>query len=254
MATPKRNANSFYSYSAKRSLRQEEIAAYRRIVIATVLVVGLIVGGYFLGVPLLANLGNPDGGQISSLGSTDNIAPAAPQINSLPEQVSSKTVTLNGTAESGATVTTYVNEEEAFSTLADKEGFFEGDITLVGGENNIKAIAKDPAGNISRESKSLKVVYDANPPSLVLLQNIPSEVTDQELTINAKTEPGAKVTINDRLVIVNSDGVFSTTVQLKSGQNPISILSTDSAGNTNKIERQVTFKSGNQGSPSAQPN
>src|SRR5690606_18008483 len=113
MAMRKRTANSFYSYSAKRSLRQEEVAAYRRIVLATIVIVGLIVGGYFLGVPLIANLGNSDGEQVSSLGSTDNIAPAAPNLNSLPSQTNTSKLKISGSAESGSTVTVMLNEEEA---------------------------------------------------------------------------------------------------------------------------------------------
>lgn len=253
MAMRKRTANSFYSYSAKRSLRQEEVAAYRRIVLATIVIVGLIVGGYFLGVPLIANLGNSDGEQVSSLGSTDNIAPAAPNLNSLPSQTNTSKLKISGSAESGSTVTVMLNEEEAFNTLADNQGIFEGEITLQSGQNDIYATALDSAGNKSRQSKSLSVVYDATPPSLVLVQNIPSETTESTLTISAKTEPGAKATINQRQAIVNSDGAFSITLQLKPGQNPISILATDGAGNTNKIERSINFKSSQQASASARP-
>jgi len=255
MATKKKSTNSFYSYSAKRSLRQEEILAYRRITFATLLVITLIVGGYFLGVPLLANLGNGSGDdKITPLGSSDSISPAAPQISSLPDQTKTRSVTISGTAESGSTIIVTLNDEVAFDTLADKEGLFTGELSLIGGENIISAIAKDAAGNKSRDSKQLTIIYDANPPSLVLLQEIPSQFDKSAITINGKTEVGAKVTINERQVVVNTEGVFNHAVQLESGKNAIVIIARDSADNTRKIERSVTYSGGSEATSSANQN
>ena len=255
MATRKRANNSFYSYSAKRTLRQEEVSAYRRITFATILVIALIVGGYFLGVPLLANLGNgASDDQITPLGSTDSIAPAAPQISSLPDQIRTKTLNISGSAESGSTVTVLVNDEEAFSTLADKEGLFSGGASLGGGENLIVATAKDAAGNESRKSKQLSITYDATPPSLVLLQELPSQTAEQTITVSGKAEANAKVTINQRVAVVNGDGVFNHTMQLNSGENKIEIVASDAAENTRRIERSVTYTGGQQSTSSANQN
>ena len=255
MATRKRTTNSFYSYSAKRNLRQEEVSAYRRITFATLLVIALIVGGYFLGVPLLANLGNgASDDQITPLGSTDSIAPAAPQISSLPDQTRTKSVNITGTAESGSTVTVLVNDEEAFSTLTDKEGLFSGEANLSGGENIVVATAKDPAGNESRKSKELSITYDATPPSLVLLQELPSQTSTPTITVSGKAEAGAKVTINQRVTVVNGDGVFNHTMQLNPGENRIEIVASDAAENTRRIERTVTYTGGQQASSSANQN
>ncbi len=242
MANRKRSTNSFYSYSAKRSLRQEEVSAYRRITLATLLVIALIVGGYFLGVPLLANLGNGSSDdQITPLGSADNVAPAAPRLNSQPDQVNTRSLNVSGTAESGSTVTVYINDKEAFSALTDKDGQFSGEAQLEGGKNTVTAIAQDAAGNKSRQSKSTEIVYDATPPSLVLLQEISSQTDKQELTVKGKTESSAKVTINQRQAVVASDGVFSQVIQLDSGENRIEIIAKDMADNSRKIERSITY-------------
>ncbi len=54
------NTESFYSYSAKRNLRKEEIAAYKRIALATVIIVGLLAAAYFVGVPFIARMGGDE--------------------------------------------------------------------------------------------------------------------------------------------------------------------------------------------------
>lgn len=233
-------SNSFYSYSAKRSLRQEEIAAYRRIALATLIVVALIVGGYFLGVPLLANLGNTNSNLNQQLGTADNVAPAPPILNSVPNQTNQQPLRLTGSAESGATISVMINGEEKLSTIVDGQGLFEGEVELANGQNAMIATARDAAGNTSRESKEVIVVYDATPPSLVLLQNIPDTTDEATLTVSGKTEPGAKVAVNQRRSIVNSEGVFNSTINLEEGQNSIEIISTDAAGNENVIKRNIT--------------
>jgi large repetitive protein len=253
MVKRQKPTSTFYSYSTKRSLRQEELSAYRRIIIATVLIILLIVGGYFLGVPLLANLGN-NSQNIGNpqLTGQDKVAPAPPTINSLPNEVRTKTITITGSAESGATVTITVNDEESAKTLADKQGHYEGEVALAGGSNTISAQAKDAAGNQSRASTNISITYDATPPNISLLQELPQLATEPTLTVTGKTEPKAKVTINDRVAIVNNEGVFTTTIRLISGANTISIIATDAAGNQKKIERTVTLNN-EQSSSSATP-
>ena len=252
MTTRRKPRNSFYSYSSRRTLRQEELQAYRRIMLATLLVVGLIVGGYFLGVPLLANMGGSDDSSIDKLGSTDSIAPAPPKINGLPDYINSGRISISGTAESGSTVEVFVNDEKELSALVDKEGLFTGEITLTSGENVISATAKDAAGNISKVSKSSKVIYDATPPSLVLLNEIPSTSDSSSISLSAKTEPGAKASVNDRRAVVRQDGSFSLTIPLKPGKNVLTILAEDAAGNTRKLERTIERTTGNEASGSAE--
>lgn len=247
--TAKKRTSSFYSYSSKRSLRQEEIAAYRRIALATIIVLAIIVGGFFLGVPILANLGNTGSNQNLQLGSTDSISPAPPTINSIPDHTNQGTISITGTAESGATIEVKVNDQEGFSTIVDGQGLFEGELTLTSGSNTIIAVATDAAGNQSQPSREIVTSYDATPPSLVLLANIPESTDTSPYTISAKTEPNAVATINERRAIVNADGIFSTSLTLKAGDNPISIIVTDQAGNQNSIKRSITYTDKSKSTP-----
>ena len=147
-----------------------------------------------------------------------------------------------------------VNEEISFSALADKEGLFSGEANLNGGKNTILATAKDAAGNKSRQSKPSTIIYDATPPNLVLLQEIPSQTADPDQTIKGKTESSAKVTINQRQVVLDNDGVFNHAVKLNIGANNLEIVATDTAGNTRKIYRSITLAGGQQATSSAESN
>lgn len=248
------SASSFYSYSAKRSLRQEEVAAYKRIALVTVLIVVLLVGGFFLGVPLLAHLGAGSSTipAHSPLGTTDNIPPTAPRLDSLPDITRIRTLTVSGNAESGSQVAILVNDKQQVSTLADKTGQFKGDINLSSGENSITTTATDSVGNKSRASKAVIVTYDATPPKLTLISPATDQTTSTAgiVSVSGKTESTANVTVNDRQVIVQNDGSFSTTVILSAGDNTVTVVATDSAGNLSKIIRSVNYA---QASPSATP-
>lgn len=239
-------ASSFYSYSAKRSLRQEEIAAYRRIALATVIIVVLLVGGYFIGVPLIARLGAGSDAITTHtpLGTSDNIPPTAPRLDGLPDITKNRTLTISGSAESGATVKVLVNDKEQLSTLSDKSGLFNGTISLSSGENTITATATDGVGNQSRASKAVTITYDATAPKLLITNPIgdTSTSTTNSITVTGTTEAAATISINDRQAIVQPDGSFSLTLTLTAGQNTITITATDSAGNSRKDSRTVTYQ------------
>jgi hypothetical protein len=50
--------------------------------------------------------------------------------------------------------------------------------------------------------------------------------------MNGRTEQGAKLTINEESVQVSSDGSFSYNLGLMPGRNKVTIIVTDTAGNT----------------------
>ena len=216
----------------------------------------VLLGGYFLAIPLLARLGAGTSSINSStpLGSSDNIPPAAPKINSLPDATRTKILTISGEAESGATVSILVNDVEKASTIVLKQGTFQQDITLSAGINSITVRAKDIAGNISHLSKPASIIYDAIPPVLTISSPAPAltESATPILVIAGKTEVDAEVAVNDRKAIVAKDGSFTTTTSLIAGANRIVITATDRAGNISKEERTIAFTA-NQASPSAQP-
>lgn len=246
-ARPTKPASSFYSYSAKRSLRQEEVAAYKRIALATIIIVVLLVGGYFVGIPLIGQIGSDSTPIVNrnSLGTTDSIPPTSPRIDGLPDISRSRTIDITGNAESGSTVKIMVNDREQASVISDKNGTFQAQVTLTGGQNSITATATDTVGNVSRASKTVSITYSQNPPKISISSPSQSSlsVNTSNITISGSTASDATVTINDRQIIVQPDGKFSSVVNLTNGENTVTIVATDVAGNTSKVTKTVTYAS-----------
>lgn len=244
MAKPRSSPESFYSYSAKRNLRKEEVAAYKRIALATVIIVSLLAAAYFVGVPFIARMGGDDISLTdkNKLGTTDNIPPTSPKLEALPEAVRSRTLTIKGSAESNSTVKISNNDKEVASFLVDKDGLFQGTIELETGDNSLTAVAVDAAGNSSRATKAITVTFDATAPRLSLSVELPATTDKNSVTIKGRTEAGSEVTINGRSVILADDNSFDTSLNLTKGSNTITIIATDKAGNSSRINRTVIYE------------
>ena len=56
------------------------------------------------------------------------------------------------------------------------------------------------------------------------------------------TDPGVRVTANERFIIVSEDGRFSGSIDLKEGENTIAVVAVDRAGNQAKNEVAVIYQ------------
>jgi hypothetical protein len=85
---------------------------------------------------------------------------------------------------------------------------------------------------------------DITPPAPPIINSLPEAVNKSYLDIEGKAEPGATVDIfvNDSKseVVVNNEGSFSFTATLTKGENLISALAKDSAGN--ESQRSTVYK------------
>ncbi len=59
--------------------------------------------------------------------------------------------------------------------------------------------------------------------------------------VSGETEPHAKVYLNDRLIVVDEAGQFSTTYYLNEGENVLRFVAIDQAGNQGELEIKVKF-------------
>ena len=117
---------------------------------------------------------------------------------------------------------------------------------LTDGSHTIKCDASDYDGNAaSQVSTTFKI--DTTPPSLSVDNPIDGYVTNkQTITVsgvtNDITSSPVTVTINGEAATVASDGKFSKDVTLKTvGNNSITIITKDSAGQTTTITRTVKY-------------
>ncbi|PJI47424.1 MAG: hypothetical protein CTR55_19790 [Pseudomonas sp.] len=187
----------------------------------------------------------------------DTIAPTAPEVHLDPasdtgikgDDITSDTKpTIDGKTEPGADVTVTFPNGEEIHTKADENGDWSVTPTqpLPEGNNDITVIATDPAGNQS-EPTVISVVIDTTPPTAPEAHLDPDSdsgikgddiTNDTKPTIDGKTEPGAEVTVTfptgevaTTTADANGDWHVTPTQPLPEGNNDITIIATDPAGN-----------------------
>lgn len=211
-------------------------------------VIGFIIIIIFLiwGVTLIANLSNifdSIRGSSKTAPTHDVIAPPPPHLSALPITTGNVKITISGSSEAGATITLFKNGSSAGTMLVGNDGLFSfHDLRLAEGSNSFTARAKDSSGNESAESNRVDVILDTVPPALSVDQPTDGQVvTSQFLTVSGTTDPKGIVTVNNQQQIVDATGKFSGQVTLQSGDNTVTVVATDQAGNQTKVTRKVTY-------------
>jgi hypothetical protein len=123
---------------------------------------------------------------------------------------------------------------------------FNHKVTLFEGQNSISVVSIDPLGNIM--IVQLTVHLDTQNPFFILISPEEDEMTnEEELIVVAQVEDDLKISVNGQSVPYRSpgypegEGTFECPVTLTAGQNPLTILVEDLAGNVNLIERVITL-------------
>ena len=199
----------------------------------------------FVGLPAIAKLAGFLGEikkSTTPIEKQDTTPPAPPIISNLPDFTNSTSLEVMGTAEPGATLILVLNNQEK-ETLVNKEGEFALTIELKKGENKLFAYARDAAGNESQKTQIQKIIFDDQAPDLEIASPQDGQQfygsKQRQINIRGQTEEGASVTINERIVAVNSQGEFSFTTTLAEGENQFTIKAEDRAGNS--TEKTLTL-------------
>ena len=178
---------------------------------------------------------------------TDDVPPQVPILSSNPPEATySASLKLAGYAEAKSKVIFVLNGEEVAEVEVSEEGQFDHDLDLKEGENEILLYGLDEAGNESLKTRSYFLTQDTEAPFIDIEK--PEDGASIELKknrstqITGSTEPDVKMYLNDRLVLVNSDGEFSTTYYLAEGENKLHFKAVDKAGNSTEKEITVNFR------------
>ena len=231
-----------------RLLRKEEARSLRRAITFGFLTVILALALIFLGIPALIRMAIfLENLRSSSLPveTKDIFPPAPPQLKPLPEATNDAQVVVQGFAESGSAVEIFLNGKSTKKVIAENAGSFStSSIKITSGRNEITAIATDKAGNSSQKSGKIIISYDEAPPELKISEPIDNAEffgEENKITVKGKTEEKATVTVNERVVIVDSEGNFEYSLTLSEGENQILIVATDKAGNKTEKEIGLTY-------------
>lgn len=170
---------------------------------------------------------------------------APPILDEQPSATNSAKINISGNALEADQIRLYVNEKVVDVTKPAKDNSFEfTNIQLKEGENVIQAIAiiKDQKSGFSED---MTINYLKEPPELTIESPENGAIYtggDSMLTIKGKTDPSVRITINGNFVIMRDNGNFSHEFQLQNGDNKITIVATDDAGNRTEKELSVKYE------------
>ena len=232
-------------YSRYKSIEKRK--NLKRTLLYLFLTFGLIVALIFYGIPALVKISALvlDLKQQSEPITQDDITPPAPpKLFSLPDATNSSSVEIEGSSEAGSTVVFNLNGNIT-ETLTNNEGRFYQTLNLKLGENMLILHAVDMSGNESQKSQTHRIIYDNTPPELEITSPDDGQEffgsRQRQIQIEGNTDPGSRVTINNRVVIVDENGRFGLTTTLSEGENNFRVKSTDIAGNETEAELTVYY-------------
>ena len=157
----------------------------------------------------------------------DITSPTQPSLNIVLSPTNVSPQTLSGTKESNTSI--WINGAEAIS--ANSEITWSYDFVLTEGENSISIIAKDMAGNESKETNT-NIILDISTPATPGLDSVISPTNFSSQILSGTKEANSSIIINSAEVIsLNSSIDWSYSYILSEGTNSISITSCDSVGN-----------------------
>ncbi len=243
-----------------RSVRHSESRAKRNLMVTIVGILVATVVFFMWGLPFII-------GQLSFLNKRNAPIDAselkideaiAPPVLYIPyEATNSATLPISGYASPLSRVEVYIDDEIKSQTATDSEGKFTTEpIPLNLGTNNIKAVTLSDSNKKSLPSKNIKLYFSNEKPALEISEPVDgAEIKggDKKVRVAGKTDVNNHVAVNGSTVIVDGEGNFQTVLALNEGDNTITLVSSNSFGNSNSIERKVKYVSQDP-APSPSPN
>ena len=143
-------------------------------------------------------------------------------------------VHVEGTAEVGSSV--WVN---GVWVAVDGTGGWVVDLAMADGSHTITVVAADSAGNSETITRTVNV--DTIAPMLTLTGWPPQDLFTNaaDVPVSGTTEIGATVSVNGLAATVDGAGAFSTSIALAETGNTVTVVATDSAGNSATEVRTV---------------
>jgi bacillopeptidase F len=165
-----------------------------------------------------------------------------PTIESQFTATNSSSLIISGRALKKYTIHIFVNEEEQEDVNSQTDGTFSSIIKLSEGNNTVKAKSEN-AGKQSGFSNTILITYIKSAPTLTISTPADGDSfsgDNKKINITGKTDSGATVTINNFWAIIDENNNYSYELPLTNGDNQITIVATDKAGN--KTEKSVKVK------------
>ncbi|PIT89413.1 MAG: hypothetical protein COU27_00375 [Candidatus Levybacteria bacterium CG10_big_fil_rev_8_21_14_0_10_36_7] len=169
----------------------------------------------------------------------------APVLDPIVAATSSGTIKITGHAfYSTGEVELFLNSS-LYDTLplSSSQEFEFKNVRLVIGTNAVKIrVVKDKIK--SEFSQEYSVTYLKGAPELEIASPNDKQSFgrgDQNISVSGKTDNGSDIAVNGFRAIVDSEGNFSYTLTLQDGENKITVVATNQAGNSTSKELTVSY-------------
>lgn len=232
-------------------LRKKVEKHYRNVFVLTlvgliILLTALLIYGPSLLINFSVQLGNLGKNSSSSDITKDSHSfIPAPILDSQMSATNSANIKITGQSSLNEKddIKLYINSELADISHPKKNGSFSFDsVELKEGANQIKAVAF-VKNDKSDDSNILTISYIKSAPELSIDEPQDGQSfsgDNKTITVKGKTNPTARVTVNDHIAVIKNDGSYFYTMTLQNGDNKIKVISADEAGN--KTEKEITVK------------
>lgn len=233
-------------YISSHRLKVQEKNLKKKFFKTVILLIVSVILVIFVGLPVLARLavglsllkGNETQNTIK-----ENNPLFPPSLEPLPEATNSATITVAGVSDKDREVVISVNNREIQRLETDELGKFTArGISLEDGENTVSVVIEKD--NQKSNPATQTITYKKEAPEITISEPVEGQVfccDQKDVIIKGTTNEDAKLSINERYVIVDRDGGFSYKVTLNDGENTIKLKSEDNAGNIKEIEFKLTY-------------
>jgi len=192
----------------------------------------------------------------------DNVAPTRPTITSPANDLTSNAapITISGEAESGSTITVYVDGTPRVLTTTAVAGewtyVFNPDLTERPAAYEIHVVARDAFGNDSQPSLSRNIVVDRTAPAKPVISTPANgsgvNVSRPVISGTAEASSTLELTIDGSPTPVNvpvngaGNWTYTPSVDLSNGPHLLSAISVDAGGNESVVSDTTGFIVDNQ--------
>lgn len=232
------------NYSSHR-LRAQERNSNKKLLTSFLILISSLIFAVFVGLPILAKLAVFISViKKSEVDNNENTAITlfAPILESLPAATNSAIIAIYGSSEKDRNIILYLNSEKTDETITNDEGRFNfRGINLKEGNNKIEVKAKKDEQE--SEYAVLEINFQKEPPKLEILEPNDGQkfLGEAKISIKGQTDSGVRISVNERLIIINNDGSFNYSVTLKDGENNFKFKATDAAGNVTEKELKINY-------------
>ena len=168
-------------------------------------------------------------------------------IDSLPTATNSSRIIVGGSVSNLSTVDFFLNSEKVKEILLNSSDLFSEEIgDLHKGQNIIYVQGSLRDSKNIKKSREFTVIYKPDKPKLDMSEpSDKSKTQKQEIKIKGSTDKEVFIKINELPVVVDAQGNFEATVQLKDGENIFTVIAIDIAGNVETKTISVTYQKEN---------